>query len=293
MKSKKVFSVIALFVAAFIWGTAFSAQKIAAENGMGNFYFNGVRFLIGSVSLVFVAAVFSRKNLRLRKTVFPSLLAGTVLFCASNLQQFGIDIGKSAGKASFITGLYIILVPFALFLFFRRRPRLPVFLGALAALAGLYLISVKPGEGVGLGDVLLLIGALFWTAHIIVIDRFAADCDPIVFSLMQFFVAGILSMIAAFLFEDVSLTALSGSLAPVLYTGVFSSGVAYTCQVIGQKHTEPAAASIILSGEALFGAISGIVINGEVPDERVTIGAALMFFGIVFSQVDFSRKKRA
>ncbi len=292
MKQKRFLSLFFLATAAFVWGTAFSAQKIAAESGVGNFYFNGVRFLIGSVSLLPLIFLLSRKGegIRFRKTLVPALCAGAVLFCASNLQQFGIDLSGSAGKASFITGLYIILVPFANFLFFRRRPGVQVFIGALSALLGLYFISIRPGESVGLGDALLLIGCLFWTSHILVIDRMAGPCDPIVFSAMQFVFAGLFSLIAAFLFEDVSLHSLSLCLGPLLYVGVFSSGVAYTCQILGQRGVEPSKASIVLSAESLFGALSGVVINGEKMDARMIIGSVLIFGGILLSQLEFRKK---
>lgn len=160
MKQKRFLSLFFLATAAFVWGTAFSAQKMAAESGVGNFYFNGVRFIIGALSLVPLILLWSRRGegIRFKKTVFPSFCAGAVLFCASNLQQFGIDISGSAGKASFITGLYIILVPFANFLIFRRRPGLQVFFGAVSALLGLYFISIRPGESMGVGDILLLCG---------------------------------------------------------------------------------------------------------------------------------------
>lgn len=294
MKQTKAQSIFFLFFAAFIWGTAFSAQKFAAESGVGNFYFNGVRFFIGALSLLPVVAIFSRKKLQIKQTVPGALAAGAVLFCASNLQQFGIDITQSAGKASFITGLYIILVPIASWIVFRKKPARQVFFAAVIAAVGLYLISVKPGEGMGGGDVLLFVGALFWTAHILVIDRKAAGSDPIVFSLLQFVFAGMFSLIAAFLFENVSLSALGGCIWPTLYTGVFSSGVAYTCQVLGQRGTEPSRASIILSGEALFGAISGVLLNGEGEslEPRMLIGSLLIFGGILLSQYE-KRKKEA
>lgn len=291
MKQNKALSALFLAIAAFIWGTAFSAQKIAAESGVGNFYFNGVRFFIGALSLLPLICFLSRKNLRLKKTLVPSLAAGAVLFCASNLQQFGIDIGKSAGKASFITGLYIILVPIASLLLFRKKPAATVWFGALSALFGLYFISIRPGEGVGGGDVLLLVGCLFWTAHILVIDRMAGDCDPFVFSALQFLFAGVFSLFAALLFEDVSPASLSACLWPVLYTGVFSSGVAYTCQVLGQRGTESARASIILSAESLFGALSGVVINGEAMDFRMILGSALIFGGILLSQAEPKKRR--
>lgn len=292
MKINKVQAVFFLCLAALIWGTAFSAQKIATESGVGNFYFNGVRFLIGSLSLIPAVAFFSRKRLQLKKTIVPALIAGTVLFCAANLQQIGIDLGKSAGKASFITGLYIILVPLVSFVLFRRRVGLQVIVGALAAAVGLYCISIKPGETMETGDVFLLSACLFWTAHILVIDRLASDCDPLVFSMLQFFVCGVLSLAVALFVEDVSLASLGGCLGPLLYTGILSSGVAYTCQVIGQRGLEPARASLILSGEAVFGALSGMLFNGErLEDARVGIGMVLIFAGIVLSQLELKKKK--
>lgn len=294
MKQRKLLSVFFLFCAAFIWGTAFSAQKIAAESGVGNFYFNGVRFFIGALSLVLPVLFISRRRgkLQIRRTLLPAFCAGVVLFCASNLQQFGIDISGSAGKASFITGLYLILVPFANFLIFKKRPAPQAFFGAISAFAGLYFISIKPGEGMGEGDVLLLCGCLFWTAHILVIDKMAQDCDPLLFSALQFVFAGAFSLIAALLTEDVSLASLSLCIGPLLYVGIFSSGIAYTCQVIGQQGLEPSRASIILAAESLFGALSGVVVNHETMDARMIFGAVMMFGGIILSQLEFRRRAK-
>lgn len=293
MKINKGQAIFFLCLAAFIWGTAFSAQKIATQSGVGTFYFNGARFLIGAISLIPVVAIFSRGRISFSKTLFPSLISGAVLFCAANLQQLGIAVGQSAGKASFITGLYIILVPIASFLLFRKKPHLFVAVGALVAAFGLYFISIKPGEGMGAGDGYLLIACLFWTAHILVVDRLAADCDPLFFSLLQFFFCGVFSLLCAFIFEDVSLAALGGCLGPLLYTGILSSGIAYTCQVIGQRGLEPSRASLILSGEALFGALSGIVVNREIPtDARVVVGMVLIFAGILLAQIEPKRVRK-
>ena len=143
----------------------------------------------------------------------------------------------------------------------------------------------------GVGDILLLCGCLFWTTHILVIDRMAPPCDPIVFSAMQFVFAGLLSLAAAFLFEDVSLHSLSLCIGPLLYVGVFSSGVAYTCQILGQRGVEPSKASIVLSAESLFGALSGVVINGERMDARMALGSVLIFGGILLSQIEFGKRK--
>lgn len=293
MKQKKVFSFLALLVAAIIWGTAFSAQKFAVESGVGTFLFNGARFLIGSATLAPVVFFFLRGRIRFCTTMPAAAVAGTVLFVAANLQQFGIDLTRSAGRASFLTGIYLVLVPLAAWLLFRERVRATVLVGALSAFVGLYFISFTAEGGFGLGDGLLLVACLFWTAHILVIDRMGKACDPIVFSMLQFFVCGVLSLISACFFETVSLASLGDCLGPLLYTGVLSSGIAYTCQVIGQKHTPPAVATLVLSTEALFGALSGALVNGEQMGARTLLGAGLIFLGILLSQLQISpgRKK--
>ena len=284
MKTKRM---LTLLTAAVIWGFAFSAQVEAAQKGLGCFAFNGTRFVIGGLTLVPVVFLLERKKSAypfVRHTLVPAMGAGVFLFVASTLQQLGINLAQSAGKASFITGLYIVLVPILSLLLFRKRAGLPVWLGACLAVVGLYLLGVTREEGVAFGDVLVLIGAFFWAGHILWIDRFIEKTNPIRFSMIQFFTCGVLGLCFALCVEDVSFSSLLDARWEILYAGVLSSGVAYTCQVVGQRGVDPTHAAMILSLESVFGALGGLLFHGEMLSPRAWLGCALMFGGILLSQ---------
>ena len=281
-----------LLGASVIWGFAFSAQVLASQKGLGSFAFNGIRFVIGGLALIPVVLVLERKTNGhdvIKHTVFPAAGAGVIMFAAVNLQQLGIDMTHSAGKASFITGLYIVLVPILALVLFRKRAGVFVWIGAAVAVAGLYLLGVEPGVGVEFGDILVLIAAVLWACHILWVDRFVERANPIRFSLIQFFVCGCLGLCAAFIAEDVTVTALFDAKWEILYAGVISSGIGYTCQIIGQKGVAPTPAAMIMSMESVFGALGGVLFADERLPARVWIGCALMFAGIVLSQI--KRKK--
>ncbi len=285
MKTKRM---LILLTAAVIWGFAFSVQVEAAQKGVGSFAFIGTRFVIGGMTLIPIVFLLERnKNPHpfVRHTLLPGMGAGVFLFVASALQQLGIHLSQSAGKASFITGLYIVLVPILSLVLFRKKAGLTVWLGALCAVVGLYLLGVTRGEGIAFGDVLVLIGAFFWAGHILWIDRFIERANPIRFSMVQFFICGILGLCAALLVEDVTLASLFASKWEILYAGVLSSGIAFTCQVVGQRGVDPTVAAMILSLESVFGALGGLLLNGERLSARAWIGCALMFAGILLSQV--------
>lgn len=292
MKKLSFRSAALLTLTAVIWGFAFSAQVVAAENGMGSFTFNGIRFLVGSLSLLPLILIFERKPLDrefVKHTLLPGFLVGLVLFIAATLQQYGITLTKSAGKTSFITGLYIVLVPVLAWIIFRKKTTVNTWLGVLLAVAGLYFLSIQPGERIALGDVLSFIGAFFWAGHILTVDRFVGKSRPITFASVQFFTVGVLATVTAFGIETVTWTGITASFLPLLYAGVMSSGVAYTCQILGQRDADPTVASILLSMESVFGALSGFLINHEHLSLRSVGGCALMFAGIVISQLTFKK----
>jgi drug/metabolite transporter (DMT)-like permease len=292
MNKTKLISTALLFMTAVIWGVAFVAQRSGMDY-MGAFTFNGARFLLGAVSLLPVAAIFEKTNsdkVRLRHTYKAAVISGLVLFTAASLQQIGIAITLSAGKAGFITGLYIVLTPI-LGSFLGKKTGVRVWIGAVFASVGLYLLSVQSGDagGVSIGDLALVACAFFWAVQIIVIDRYAGNIFPLRFAITQFFVCGVLSFACAFILEDVTLTALVSGYLPVLYSAFLSVGVAYTVQIFGQKHVEPSKAALIFSAESLFGAIGGWLLLGEVLSARAYTGCLFIFAGIVISQ--FSLKK--
>ncbi len=290
----KIKSTILLFLPAIIWGFAFVAQKYGSDH-VQTFTFNGIRFILGAISLIPVVLIFEREKLdkaKFLKILFPSFLAGTVLFIASNLQQYGIEITKSAGKPGFLTGLYIVLVPLIRFVF-GKKTNIFTFLGAIFAVAGLFFLCMTGDElAFEMGDIVLIIGAFFYAGHIITVDKYVKDISPLKFSMMQFFVCGILSMIFAFIFEDIEITAIKSAGVPILYCGLMSVGVAYTCQVVAQRKADPTFASIIFSTESVFSAIGGALILNEVMSVRGYFGCILIFIGIILSQLNAAELKK-
>ncbi len=300
-----------LFLAAIIWGFAFVAQ-VEVAGLIGDMSFNGVRCLLGAFSLIPVILIFEREKLsRLQWTPYIKygLLCGTVLFLATNLQQRGIVLMDSAGRAGFLTGLYTVLVPIIGVVFLKKKSSLNIWLGAILAVLGLSLLCLPGSDSANgtsaqdqtLGIIITLIGAVFWALHILFIDRFAHDLSPIKFSASQFFVCGMLSMIGALIFEVESIPTLVEQVVtvkwPILYGGLMSVGIAYTCQVVGQRDANPTAAAIILSTESVFSALGEILFycliirdpEFEMMSVVGWIGCLIMFAGIVASQVTFPK----
>lgn len=294
MNAKKVKSTTLLFLTAIIWGFAFVAQRVGAEY-VGAFTFNGIRFLLGTISLIPVILIFEKEKFnkeKFKRTLVTGLLAGIVLFIASTLQQFGVEITGSAGKAGFLTGLYIVLVPLIRFVMGKKTSVL-TFFGAIFAVVGLFFLCMTGDQiSFGIGDIILIIGAFFWAGHILVVDKFVNDVSPLKFSMTQFFVCGFLSMIFALFTEDIELSAIQSAGIPILYGGFMSVGVAYTCQILGQKDSDPTFASIVFSTESVFSAIGGAIILHEIMSGRGYLGCVLIFIGIVLSQLDIPTIKQ-
>lgn len=295
MKKKSTANAALLF-AAVIWGFAFVAQ-VEGTKHIGTFTMVGIRFAIGIIALLPVVLIFEREKsekAERKLTVIASLITGAVLFCASSLQQFGIKLTASAGVSGFITGLYMILVPLAYFLFFRKRTGFNVWIGAVLALVGLVLLCFKVGEGFsfGFGELLLLIGSLFWTAHVMLVDYFGKKLRSLHYSWGQFAVCAVLGLICMLVFDDVTASALWEAKWALLYCGVMSSGIAYTLQVVGQKHADPSYAVIILSTESAFSAIGGAIFGIDSISTMGYIGCVFMFAGIICTQITFTTKKK-
>lgn len=288
MKAKAK-STFLLFLTAIIWGFAFVAQSVGAEY-VGAFTFNGIRFLLGALSLIPVILLFEREKFdksKFIKTLVPGLLAGAVLFIASTLQQLGVEWTGSAGKAGFLTGLYIVLVPIIRFVMGKKTGVL-TFIGAVFALVGLFFLCMTGDElSFGKGDVVLIIGALFWATHILVVDKYVNDISPLKFSMLQFLVCGFLSIICAVCTENIEFSAIKSAGIPILYGGLMSVGVAYTCQILGQRDADPTFASIVFSTESVFSAIGGAIILNEIMSGRGYLGCVLIFIGIILSQLNF------
>ena len=298
--NKKLLASIFLFTAAIVWGFAFVAQKFGADS-VSPFYFNGIRFIVGAVALVPVVLLFEREKKDKKKflrTVKAAAICASILFIASALQQVGINMTQSAGKGAFITSFYSVLVPIFYLLFFRRKTSWNIWIGALVAIVGLFFVCIKKEELavgnirelVGLGDLVLLLGSVFWAWHIIAIDKFIQNVSPIKFAMFQALFCGIYNLAFALPTETVSLAGVSSALIPILYCGIFSTGVAYTCQILGQKDADPAIAPIILSTESLFGALGGVIFANETMN---VLGCVLIFAGVVVAQISFKSKKKA
>lgn len=291
MKTKPK-SIILLFLTAIIWGFAFVAQKVGAQF-VGAFTFNGVRFLLGTLSLFPVIMLFEKEKVskeKFRKTLKAGIIGGIVLFLASTFQQYGVEITNSAGKSGFITGLYTVFVPIAAFLFMKKKTNVLTWVGAVFAVGGLYLLCMTGDEKVGIGDLVLLVGTVFWTVHILVIDRFVAEISPLRFAQIQFAVCAVLSIVCALILEDISFIAIKSALLPILYGGLMSVGVAYTCQILGQKDADPTFSAIVLSTESVFAAIGGVLLQNETMTVSAYIGCGLIFVGIVLSQLELKKK---
>lgn len=285
---------ILLFLAAVIWGLAFVAQRVGAQY-MGPFTFNGFRFALGSISLLPLLYFFKDKEAEKGSMegsstgVFKAgLIAGIVLFTGASLQQYGMH-ATSAGKAAFITGLYIVLVPI-LGVFLKHDISAGTFMGALVAAIGLYFLCVTDGFSIAFFDLIEVIGAFFWALHILVIDHYSSRVNALKLALTQFMVCAGLSLVSALIFETITLEALSQAFIPILYGGICSVGIAYTLQIIGQKHAQPAHAAIILSLETVVAVIGGFFLLDETMGTRGILGCVLMLAGMLISQMQNFRK---
>lgn len=283
-------SSLLLILAAFIWGFAFVAQRQGMEH-TGPFTFNAVRFVLGAVSLLPLIWMMDRKSgqtkaqLRgsFRSASMYGMCTGLILFVGASLQQIGL-MYTTAGKAAFVTGLYIVIVPFFGMLL-KQRLGVNSGIGAVLAVIGLYLLCMTNDLTLGKGDLYELVGALFWSVHILMIDRFSRKTDGLKLSLVQILTCSVLSFISAFATEKVELSGLSDAMIPLLYGGICSVGIAYTLQIIGQKNAHPTQAAIILSLETVFAAIGGYLLLDEVLGVRAGIGCLFMLVGMIVPQL--------
>jgi len=284
--NKRMVANLLLLLTSAIWGFGFVAQRVGAQY-IGAFTFNGIRFALGALSLVPLIIYFNKskkgEKVAFAKMAIPGMIIGTVLFVASTLQQIGLGY-TTAGKAGFITGLYMVIVPlFGIFL--KHKIGKNAWLGVFAAVIGLYLLSVNEDFSIAFGDLLVLIGAIFWALHILTIDKFAKEIDPLILSALQFATCSVLSLGSALMFETVTAPAIVSSMIPLLYGGLLSVGIAYTLQVVAQKDAKPSHAAIILSMESVFGAVGGALLLSESMNMRSLIGCALILTGILISQI--------
>lgn len=286
-----------LVMTAMIWGFAFVAQRVGMDY-VGPFTFNAIRFALGSLSLLpLIWLQQKRKPVELQtgKQHKPVLLwgviAGGTLFAGASFQQAGM-VYTTAGKAGFITGLYVVIVPL-LGLFWKQRPGLSTWIGAILAAVGLYFLSITNDFSISLGDLLVLVSAFFWASHVLLIGWLAPQTNTLKLAAAQFAICSLLSLITALLIETISLASIWQAIIPILYGGLCSVGIAYTLQIIAQKDAHPAHSAIIMSLEGLFAAIGGWLVLGEVLSMRGLLGCTLMLTGMCFSQLPglFAPKK--
>lgn len=295
---RKIISPILLVIAAMIWGFAFTAQK-AAEN-VPAFTTGVTRSVFGAIFLVFVVMAFDKinhtgrrlfskeKKIDLTKSeIIGGAVCGVVLASASFFQQFGINSGTDAGKSAFITALYVVLVPIYALAVKKKAP-LNVWLSVIIAVIGFYYLCITDNFTMEGCDVFVLISSMIFPLHILVIDHFSPKCDGIRMSMVQFVFCALTNLILALIFErgtDISLV--FDAILPLLYLGIASSGIAYTLQIVGQKGVNPAAASILMSLESVFGVLGAMLLLSEVMSTREYIGCAVVFVAVILSQIDF------
>lgn len=308
---KKYLSSLMLLLAAMIWGFAFSAQK-AAET-VPPFTLGALRSIIAGVFLLLIIPALDKlrhtgRHLFLKKRVFDfnrteligGAICGTVLVVATFFQQLGMALGADAGKASFITALYVVLVPiYALVL--KRHAPINVWISVVIAVVGFYFLCISGDFTVELPDIIVCICSLIFPIQILAIDHFSPRCDGARMSCIQFFVGAIVNALLALITEmPVNFANVWQNIAPIVFLGVMSSGVAYTLQILGQRGTNPAAASIIMSLESVFGVLGAALVLDERMTPREYVGAAIVFVAVILSQLDipaliktFKNKKNA
>jgi drug/metabolite transporter (DMT)-like permease len=296
MNSRWTSTPLLLLVAA-IWGFAFVAQRAGMEH-VGPFTFNAVRFALGGIVLLPLILLRGRQGPAAGEERFPGGIkgirwggaaAGLILFAGASLQQTGI-VYTTAGKAGFITGLYVIIVPLG-GLLWRQHIGARSWMGAVLAVAGLYFLSLSGGQRMVRGDLLVLLGAFCWAGHVQLIGWLSPRTDPIRLACLQFLVCSAASLIAAVIFESVIARDLRAAAGPILYAGLLSTGVAYTLQVVAQRRARPSPAAIVLSLEAVFAALGGWLILGEVLSGRELFGCLLMLAGMLLSQIEFKPQR--
>ncbi len=290
---------MALLLAAFIWGTAFVAQSVGMDY-VGPFTFLWVRSFVGALALLPVILVrsISEKKIGVKEGNLPNnrktlimggLWCGLALCIASNLQQVGIQY-TSVGNAGFITSMYMLIVPvFSIFL--GKKVKKKIWCCIVVAAIGMYLLSISEEFSVSKGDIIMAGCAVFYAVQIMIVDYYAPKTDGIKLSCLQFVVTGIITMFMALVFEEPNLQNILKAAVPILYAGVFSSGVAFTLQIVAQKYAEPTIATLFMSMESVFSMLGGIVVLQQIPTKREALGCLLVFMAVLASQIDINIRK--
>ncbi len=298
--NKQLKGSVMLLLAAIIWGFAFSAQEVVAQKNVGVFSCGASRSLIASLALTLAVLAFDRieKNGRFllsrsrrplsKRELVGGVACGTALAVASALQQAGIGT-SGAGKASFITAMYVVLVPVAGAVLFRRRASAHLYLAVLLSLVGLGLITLTGDLTLSAGDALLLLCAVCFCAQVLLVDHFLPGSDGIRLSLVQFITCTVLNGLFALLFEEAPFAGVWDAAPSLLYLGLLSSGCAYTLQILGQRHCPATPAAILMSTESLFGVMGAALFLGERLSLREYLGCAVLFLAVILSELPLSR----
>ena len=295
---QQIKSSLILLLTATIWGVAFVAQSVGMEY-IGPFTFNAIRCVLGGLVLIPVILLLNRKkeagaetgakeNKRILWT--GGIACGVILCIASNLQQFGI-MEASVGKSGFFTALYIVMIP-VIGIFIGKRPGIKLWFCVALAVVGMYLLCMKDGSfTIERADIMLLLCALAFSFHILVVDYFSPKVGGVKMSCIQFFVCGVLSAVGMLFTETPDISNIQAAWLPLLYAGLLSCGVGYTLQIVGQKGINPVIASLIMSLESVISALAGWVILGQVLSPKEILGCVLMFVAIIITQIPIGNKK--
>ena len=289
MNRKSLRGSLLLLLGSVIWGAAFVAQRVGMDH-MEPFSFNGIRMMLAAAVMTPVTLLTERKK---SPETAPDpkdqrragLLCGVMLFAASSLQQMGL-VTTTAGKAGFITALYVVLVPVAAWLLFRKNPGRIIWLGVAMAVVALYFLCI-PAEGFTLqgGDLLEFGCAICYTVQILCVDHYAPKVSGVRLARDEFLITGVLSLLIALFTETMTWEGIREALIPLLYSGIMSSAVGFTLQIIGQRDTDPTVASLLMCLESVFAVLTGAIILGEKMTVRETVGCVMMFSAVILAQL--------
>ena len=297
--SRKMLGNLLLILTAMIWGTAFVGQRVGMES-IEPFTFTAARMALAAIAVGTVAMLLTGRRAGtaaaeatdaayMKNTLVGGVCCGVFLSAGSLFQQAGV-VYTTAGKAGFITAMYMLLVPVINFLLFKKKNSLRVWMAVLIGVAGMYILCVKEGFSLTTGDTLVLICAFMFSGHILCCDHFAPRGDAIMISAIQFAVTSVISAVFAFIFEDPTWDKIVSAAIPILYCGLISGGLGYTLQIVAQKFTDPTIASLLMSLESVFAVIAGALLLGERMSMQELIGCAVMFFAIILVQLPEKKK---
>ena len=300
MKKFKLLGPFICLLTAIIWGSGFPFQdKVGASADLiDSFSFNGLRFFLAGIALIPVCLIFEREGYlpkeirkpKIKHTAILGIISGAILALSSSLQQFGIQLTGESGRAGFITGLYLIIVPIATFIIFKQKPSAFVWVAIPISLLGLYFLSVTNDFSVEVGDLLVLLCAFGFASQIIFVDRVGARVSILKFSCIQFFSCGVICLLLGVTFGNLTWQGVTDNLGSILYCGVMSAGAAYTLQNIGQRFTPPAIAALLFATEGLFATIFECIFETKLPTGRAVIGCLLMLIAVLLSQIPKKEK---